>query len=239
MAQAVCPQCGASFECTPEAACWCMPSAADAGSTGLRRSLVFVSRCLSKRQDEPAPVQTDSVKWTDVTRSVTPSDVRPDRLVVPLSAFYSRVPASPCRFSPVMSRASTATSPTFKIGRQHMYLLNRPDFIQDVLVTYHRNFMKSRMLQRAKVLLGEGLLTSEGESHLRQRRLVQPAFYRDRLVSYANTMASSARDSRGSMEARGDSRYGRGDDAQSRSRSSAAHYSARMSRRTLRISGKR
>ncbi len=82
----------------------------------------------------------------------------------------------------------------FKIGRQHMYLLNRPDFIQDVLVTYHRNFIKSRMLQRAKVLLGEGLLTSEGEFHLRQRRLVQPAFYRDRLVSYAATMASSARD---------------------------------------------
>ena len=81
----------------------------------------------------------------------------------------------------------------FKIGQQHMYLLNRPDFIQDVLVTYHRNFIKSRMLQRAKVLLGEGLLTSEGDFHLRQRRLVQPAFYRDRLVSYAATMASAAR----------------------------------------------
>jgi cytochrome P450 len=81
----------------------------------------------------------------------------------------------------------------FKIGRQPMYLLNRPDFIQDVLVTYHRNFIKSRILQRAKVLLGEGLLTNEGESHLRQRRLVQPAFYRDRLISYADTMATCGR----------------------------------------------
>lgn len=82
----------------------------------------------------------------------------------------------------------------FKIGQQHMYLLNRPDFIQDVLVTYSGNFMKSRMLQRAKVLLGEGLLTSEGEFHIRQRRLAQPAFYRDRLVSYAATMSASARE---------------------------------------------
>jgi cytochrome P450 len=78
----------------------------------------------------------------------------------------------------------------FKLGGLHMYLLSRPDFIQEVLVTYPKNFTKSRMLKRAKVLLGEGLLTSEGEQHLRQRRLVQPAFYRDRLVSYAQTMVS-------------------------------------------------
>ena len=48
-------------------------------------------------------------------------------------------------------------------------------------------------MQRAKALLGEGLLTNEGESHLRQRRLVQPAFYRDRLISYANTMVTCAK----------------------------------------------
>jgi cytochrome P450 len=80
----------------------------------------------------------------------------------------------------------------FKVGSQHMYLLNRPDFIQEVLVNGHRAFMKSRVLQRAKTLLGEGLLTSEGDFHLRQRRLVQPAFYRDRLISYANTMSECA-----------------------------------------------
>jgi cytochrome P450 len=80
----------------------------------------------------------------------------------------------------------------FKSGTLHMYLLNRPDFIQDVLVNGHRSFTKSRVLQRAKRLLGEGLLTSEGDFHLRQRRLVQPAFYRDRLMSYADTMAGCA-----------------------------------------------
>jgi cytochrome P450 len=74
-----------------------------------------------------------------------------------------------------------------------MYLLNRPDFVQDVLVTYQRSFTKGPILQRAKSLLGEGLLTSEGEFHLRQRRLVQPAFYRDRLMTYSQTMAECAR----------------------------------------------
>jgi cytochrome P450 len=48
--------------------------------------------------------------------------------------------------------------------------------------------MKGEGLQRAKRLLGEGLLTSEGEFHLRQRRLAQPAFHRQRIAGYAATM---------------------------------------------------
>ena len=48
------------------------------------------------------------------------------------------------------------------------------------------------MLERARVLLGQGLLTSEGALHLTQRRLVQPAFHRDRLVSYAAVMVECA-----------------------------------------------
>ena len=46
--------------------------------------------------------------------------------------------------------------------------------------------MKGRGLERAKRLLGEGLLTSEGAIHLRQRRLMQPAFHRDRIAAYAH-----------------------------------------------------
>src|SRR5579883_2278626 len=48
------------------------------------------------------------------------------------------------------------------------------------------------MLERAKVLLGEGLLTSEGQFHTRQRRLVQPAFHRERLPGYARIMSDYA-----------------------------------------------
>ncbi|MEO8096205.1 MAG: cytochrome P450 [Acidobacteriota bacterium] len=79
-----------------------------------------------------------------------------------------------------------------RVARQKIYLLNHPDFVREVLVTEQHKFKKSRMLERAKVLLGEGLLTNEGASHRRQRRLVQPAFHRDRLVGYGNTMIERA-----------------------------------------------
>ena len=80
----------------------------------------------------------------------------------------------------------------FKVVRQHLYLVNHPDYVREILVTNQGNFVKSRALQRAKVLLGEGLLTSEGQHHLRQRRLVQPAFHRERLAGYASAMSECA-----------------------------------------------
>ena len=67
--------------------------------------------------------------------------------------------------------------------------MNRPDDIRDVLVTHSKKFKKSRGLQMAKRVLGEGLLTSEGDFHLRQRRLSQPAFHRQRIASYGEVMA--------------------------------------------------
>ena len=76
----------------------------------------------------------------------------------------------------------------FHLGRQDVYFVNDPEVIKDILVTSQSKFRKSRMLQRAKVLLGEGLLTSEGTHHLRQRRLAQPAFHRDRLRGYGQSM---------------------------------------------------
>jgi cytochrome P450 len=83
-----------------------------------------------------------------------------------------------------------------RLGPQHAYVVSRPDWIRDILVTNQSNFTKSRMLERAKVLLGDGLLTSEGEFHTRQRRLVQPAFHRDRLVRYAADMVACAEKTR-------------------------------------------
>jgi cytochrome P450 len=80
----------------------------------------------------------------------------------------------------------------FKLGPQDIYLVNHPDYIKDILVTNNRNFMKSRGLQMAKRFLGEGLLTSEGEFHRRQRRLAQPAFHRQRINAYATVMTEYA-----------------------------------------------
>jgi cytochrome P450 len=80
----------------------------------------------------------------------------------------------------------------FKFGRQNVYLLNHPDFIEDVLVTNYKNFIKSRGLQVSKRLLGNGLVTSEGEYHDQQRRLIQPTFYPKRIKSYADIMVKQA-----------------------------------------------
>ena len=80
----------------------------------------------------------------------------------------------------------------FKLGPQEAYFLNHPDYIKDVLVSNNQNFMKGLVLQRAKRLLGEGLLTSEADYHRRQRRLAQPAFHRQRIASYADVMTGYA-----------------------------------------------
>lgn len=76
----------------------------------------------------------------------------------------------------------------FRLGNQPMFFINHPDLARDVLVTNATKFHKGRALQRMKRLLGKGLLTSEGEFHLRQRRLAQPAFHRQRIAGYAETM---------------------------------------------------
>ena len=80
----------------------------------------------------------------------------------------------------------------FRLGSEHCYFINHPHDIRDVLVTHQRNFTKSRGLERAKKLLGEGLLTAEGATHLRHRRLLQPAFHRDRIAGYAQVMIDYA-----------------------------------------------
>ena len=80
----------------------------------------------------------------------------------------------------------------FRVGPQRAFLLNHPDLIRDLLVTHHERFHKGRALQRAKRLLGRGLLTSEEEFHRRQRRLAQPAFHRQRVNAYGATMVEYA-----------------------------------------------
>jgi cytochrome P450 len=72
----------------------------------------------------------------------------------------------------------------FKFGRRHVYLVNNPELIENILVRDHRNFIKSRGLQVSKRLLGDGLVTSEGEYHDRQRSIIQPAFHPTRVKSY-------------------------------------------------------
>jgi cytochrome P450 len=70
--------------------------------------------------------------------------------------------------------------------------VNHPDLIEDVLVTRNRSFVKSLALRRARVLVGNGLIVSEGDFWLRQRRLMQPAFHRERMAGYGQVMVAYA-----------------------------------------------
>lgn len=80
----------------------------------------------------------------------------------------------------------------FKIGPIRIVLLNHPDFIKEVLSTQPGNFVKGRPLEMAKELLGEGLLTSEGDFHKRQSRIIQPAFHLNMMNAYAPVMTAYA-----------------------------------------------
>jgi cytochrome P450 len=89
----------------------------------------------------------------------------------------------------------------FKIGRRHVYLLNHPEHVRDVLLTHYANFLKGRGIPRRDNFLGEGLVTSEGSFHRRQRQLTQPAFTHARLDAYGALMTKLAAEISGGWRA--------------------------------------
>lgn len=81
----------------------------------------------------------------------------------------------------------------FRFGPQHGFLFNHPDYIGEILVKQYRNFVRGRGYQTAKkVILGEGLITTDGDFHHQQRRLVQPAFSKKRFSTYGAIMSDYA-----------------------------------------------
>ncbi len=107
-----------------------------------------------------------------------------------LGGHFMQFRRDPTGFLQKLAKLGDVTS--FKMGGQLAFFLNHPDFARDLLITNNAKFIKGRALQRAKRLLGEGLLTSEGEAHLRQRRMIQPAFHREKIKSYAESMTEYA-----------------------------------------------
>jgi cytochrome P450 len=81
---------------------------------------------------------------------------------------------------------------TMRYYNFRVFFVSHPDYIEQVLVTDNRKFIKGRILRKNRQLFGNGLLTSEGDFWLRQRRLAQPAFHRGRVASYADTMVKYA-----------------------------------------------
>jgi len=113
------------------------------------------------------------------------------RLSLVASLVYRPGGANPLDFFTNLARTYGDVS-SYRMAGEQLFLVNDPRLVRDILVTHNRNFTKSRGLERSKRLLGQGLLTSEGAMHLRQRRLMQPAFHRDRISGFGNLMVGYA-----------------------------------------------
>jgi cytochrome P450 len=112
-----------------------------------------------------------------------------------LAAFRGMLPARGMTGFPVFFRKTAARYgpiASSHVGRARFYYVSEPSAIEEVLVTAARSYVKGRGTQRLERLLGKGLLTSNGALHLRQRRLVQPAFHRERIAGYAAAMVRRA-----------------------------------------------
>jgi cytochrome P450 len=77
----------------------------------------------------------------------------------------------------------------YRLGWRHLCLINHPDYAEQVLITDSKLYAKRTYVLNLLVpVLGNGLLTSEGDFWLRQRRLIQPAFHKQRLLAFGDVM---------------------------------------------------
>src|ERR1700729_3352556 len=82
----------------------------------------------------------------------------------------------------------------FDLPWRSYVFVNEPALIKDILVTQQHAFSKSLGTRVLRLLLGEGLLTSEDPLHRQMRRIVQPAFHRERIAEYARIMERDAQE---------------------------------------------
>lgn len=76
----------------------------------------------------------------------------------------------------------------------HMVIVSNPNMVKHVMLDNNRNYVKSTAYKSLKLLLGEGLLTSEGDFWRKQRKLMQPGFHRDRLASFVKTYSEACQE---------------------------------------------
>lgn len=78
------------------------------------------------------------------------------------------------------------------LGNRPVFVLNSPEAVHDVLLKQSRKFGKGHLFDVARPFIGNGIITSEGDFHLRQRRALQPAFHRDSIAACVAAMTGIA-----------------------------------------------
>jgi cytochrome P450 len=99
---------------------------------------------------------------------------------------------SPIEFLDLLVARGASADP-LRVGPERVLLVDEPSQVWELLTVHARRTRKGRGLVRARLLLGDGLLTSEGEAHLRQRRALQAAFHSQRISGYLEAFAAAAR----------------------------------------------
>ena len=108
---------------------------------------------------------------------------------LPLLGYALSFAQDPLAFSEAMRPVGDLVK--IRVGPQDLYLVNNPALVRQVL-TDATTFGRGLQAERMRVFLGNGLVTSDGDFHMRNRRLVQPAFHRQRIAGYADVMREEA-----------------------------------------------
>ncbi len=96
--------------------------------------------------------------------------------------------------SPFSNRppAGTDLSPYFRLLNKHFYLIDDPELIHEILVTRQHEFVRDTGATLLRELVGDGLITREDPRHVERRRMMQPAFHKAQIASYAQAMIQEA-----------------------------------------------
>ncbi len=105
----------------------------------------------------------------------------------PLVGHFPAYSRDPLGFVTTSTQAHGGVVP-IRFGPSPALLITDPAAIEEVLVTKHRDFQKGRAGRRVGVVVGDGILLSEGETWREHRRIVQPAFHHDRITAWGEVM---------------------------------------------------
>ncbi|WP_165987153.1 cytochrome P450 [Streptomyces sp. YIM 98790] len=108
----------------------------------------------------------------------------------PLIGHAPRLVLDPLRFITSLPRYGDVA--LLRIGTMPLYAVNHPALVNRVLVDDARSFERGRFFEKARPILGQGLLAASGAEHRRQRRRLQPAFHAARIAGYAPVMRAAA-----------------------------------------------